>query len=156
VVENHRKALSHQGIRFNILHALYQKHYGGQPGHIQITDEIIREAGLNNIDKNLVIGDIIYLKDKHLINGTKTPLGDAYPRWMIITSSGIDFVDNVIARFIEGIENLQVSGQVKSHVKELAKESNITKRIKVVIDYAQSVTALWLNIMSIANRLQGF
>jgi hypothetical protein len=122
--------LNHQEIRFHILRVLYQKHYGGQLNQLQTTDKVIEEAGLGDVDKNVVTGDIVYLKDKHLVNGTKTPLGYAYPPWMTITSSGIDFVDNVINTFLRDAEKMHTSDEVKSHIKKLAEEGNMLKKNK--------------------------
>jgi hypothetical protein len=146
--------MNHDEIRFNILRILYQKHYGGELKQLQTTDEIIQEAGLGNIDKNVAAGDIVYLEDKNLINGT-TPLGHAYPPWISITSSGIDFVEVVINTFVKDVEITQVTEKVKSDVRELAQEGNRSKKIKSIVDYAQTVTALWLNIINIVSRLQG-
>ena len=87
--------MEHQEIRFRILSTLYQKHYSEQLGHPQDTEKIIQEAGLNNINKNDVNGDVVYLEDKRLITATKL-LGHDYPPSISITSYGIDFVENVV------------------------------------------------------------
>jgi hypothetical protein len=80
--------LDHAEIRFRILYILYQKYYSEQLGHPQITENIIMEAGLNQINKNVLYGDIIYLENKGLIHG-EFMLGHAYPPWIRITSSVI-------------------------------------------------------------------
>lgn len=68
--------MNHQEIRFNILHALYQKHYSNrQLGQLQNTDKIIQEAGLEYIDKNDVGVDIVYLESNYLLKGGKHSIG---------------------------------------------------------------------------------
>ena len=61
--------MNHREIRFNILHNLYQKHYSDQLKHPQMTDMIIQDSDLGNLDRNLVYGDIVYLVDSGLATG---------------------------------------------------------------------------------------
>jgi hypothetical protein len=66
----------------------------------QVTDKIIEEAGLQFVEKNLVYGDIVYLKQSNLIKGLDV-LGQAYPYAITITNLGIDVVDRMISDFIK-------------------------------------------------------
>ena len=120
--------MNHQKIRFNILHTLYQKHYRYQIEYPQNTDEIIKEAGLGDIDKDDVAGDIVYLEGKYIIKGEPL-IGKKYSLWIKITSAGIEFVEKVIDRFIENIENTRADNdEAKFKVKELSKEKIYLKR----------------------------
>jgi hypothetical protein len=147
--------MDHNAIRFRILHALYQKHYSPQLQHLQNTGKIIEEAGLANIDKYEVTGDITYLEEKHLIKGNSF-IGDTYPPWVKITSYGIDFVEMVFDRFAQNFQKENIDNESKSEVRQLLNESNsMSSKIQRVVDLSQKYTGLWLNIMQIAGSLFG-
>lgn len=80
--------------------SLYLKHYGGQLGHPQATMKIVQESGLEHFDKNLVYGDIVYLKNGDYVKGMDI-LGQAYPYTLNITNKAIDLVNNVIDKFLD-------------------------------------------------------
>jgi hypothetical protein len=64
--------VNHAKIRFNILLYLYQKHYSHRLGHEQPVDEIIGAAGLSNIDRSAIYGDVIYLNNRDLLLANAT------------------------------------------------------------------------------------
>ncbi|MDF0682453.1 MAG: hypothetical protein P0116_15965 [Candidatus Nitrosocosmicus sp.] len=90
----------HQEIRFRILLTLYNKHYSNMLGHIHPTESVIEESELNDIDKNVIYGDIVYLEDSELIIG-QGPIGSNHSLAIKITHKGIDYVDKAINEFIE-------------------------------------------------------
>jgi hypothetical protein len=147
--------MDHNEIRFKILQTLYQKHYSPELEQPQVTEKIIQESGLGDIDKNHVAGDIVYLENKYLIKGMPL-IGHIYSPWIKITSSGIDFVEMVIDRFTRNFENENIDNESKSKVRELLKENNNrSDKIQKVLDLAQRSTGLWLNIMQIVGSLFG-
>jgi hypothetical protein len=95
--------MEHKEIRARILLKLYEKYYSEQLGRPQMTTNVIQEAGLDSIDKNLVYGDIVYLKNGGLIDG-KHAIGMAYPFAISITNSGIDKAEQYISNFIDYLE----------------------------------------------------
>ena len=146
--------MNHQQIRFNILYTLYQKHYSPELEQPQDTEKIIQESGLENIDKNQVVGDIVYLEDKNLIKGMPL-VGHVYSPWIKITSYGIDFVENVVDAFVEKIEGSDTNDEVKSRIKELSKETDNSKKIKSIMEFAKTNTGLLTDLLSIAKYFLG-
>jgi pantothenate kinase len=107
---------------------------------------------LIDIDKDDV-GDIVYLEGKYIIKGEPL-IGKKYSLWIKITSAGIEFVEKVIDRFIENIENTRADNdEAKFKVKELSKENNISKKVKSIIEFAKTNTDLWLEILNIMGLL---
>jgi hypothetical protein len=147
--------LEHQEIRFRILSTLYQKHYSEQLGYPQNTEKIIQEAGLSEIAKSDVNGDVVYLEDKRLIKAAMKPLGHAYPPFITITSYGIDFVEKVVNQSIISIDGTDIDSRTKSEVKEISKEDSPSAKIKNLVEYAKLHTDLWLNITKIAGQFFG-
>jgi len=107
-----------------------------------------------NIDKNQVAGDIVYLEDKNLINGMQL-VGHVYSPWIKITSYGIDSVENVVDTFVENVEESGTNDEVKSRIKELSKETDNSKRIKSIIEFAKTNTGLLADLLSIAKSFLG-
>jgi preprotein translocase subunit Sec63 len=133
---------------------LYQKHYSPELEQPQDTEKIIQESGLENIDKNQVVGDIVYLEDKNLIKGMPL-VGHVYSPWIKITSYGIDFVENVVDAFVEKIEGSDTNDEVKSRIKELSKETDNSKKIKSIMEFAKTNTGLLTDLLSIAKYFLG-
>ncbi len=136
------KLLEHQEIRFRILSTLYQKHYSEQLGHPQNTEKIVQEAGLNNINKNDVDGDVVYLEDKCLIKAAMKPIGHVYPPFISITSYGIDFVENVVNQSIISFDSSGLDIQTKREVKEILNDDSPSTKIKNLVEYAKLHTDL--------------
>ena len=84
--------MNNEEIRYAILKALYDRHYNGGAQQHVLTEEIIKDAKLENEDRNLVDANIDYLKKAFLVEGL-TALGVAIPRELKIESSGIDYVE---------------------------------------------------------------
>lgn len=70
--------LEHERIRFKLLFHLYQRHYSEALGHPQNTKEVIVQAGVQFYERNLINGNIVYLKDMNYVDGPST-IGLAYP-----------------------------------------------------------------------------
>jgi hypothetical protein len=101
------------------------------------------------IDKHEVYGDVVYLENKGLIKGTFV-LGSAHPPWIIITSYGIDFVENVINQSIETLDSSNLTDSVKKEIREISNELSPSVKIKRVVEYAQLQREPWVNIVKIA------
>jgi hypothetical protein len=126
--------MKHREIRFNILHNLYQKHYSDQLGHPQLTDTIIQESGLGNLDKNVVYGDIVYLVESGLATGDYV-LGRASPFTIQITTHGIDTVENIVDNLFENVGSEDISSEVKTDMKQISTESSPNVRIRKVWEF---------------------
>jgi hypothetical protein len=147
--------MDHNEIRLKFLHTLYQKHYSPELLQPQVTENIIQESGLGDIDKNHVAGDIVYLEEKGLINGSPV-IGHKYSPNVRITVYGIDFIEKVFDKFARNFENGNIDDESKCKVKELLKEGESTSaRIQKIVDLAQKSTSVWLNIMQIVGPLFG-
>lgn len=92
--------MDYNGIRLRILNFLYQRHFDGQPMRYFELDEIIREAGLEDENRNVINGNALYLYDKKLVAGTRQ-MGVAHPTSLYITASGIDFVEYVFDKTMQ-------------------------------------------------------
>jgi uncharacterized protein YheU (UPF0270 family) len=144
--------VNHQQIRFNILHTLYQKYYSPELEQAQDTEKIIQESGLGDIDKNQVAGgDIVYLENKNLINGMPL-IGHVYSPWIKITSYGVDSVENIVDKFVEK-EGCDTNDEVKSRIKELSQETDTSKKIKSIIEFAKTNTGLLAPYSEIVSRI---
>ena len=95
----------------------------------QVTENIIQESGLVDIDKNQVAGDIVYLEEKGLIKGSPV-IGHKYSPNVRITVYGIDFIEKVFDKFARNFENGNIDDESKSKVKELLKEGESTSTTK--------------------------
>ena len=96
--------MKHQEIRYRILLLLYYKHYSNQLGHPQVTDNVIREAGLEYVDKNFVYGDIVYLVESSLVKAKMEMLGKPYPGALIISAKGINVAEHMVEDFIKFLD----------------------------------------------------
>jgi hypothetical protein len=147
--------MDHNEIRFKFLHTLYQKHYSPELLQPQNTENIIQESGLGDVDKNQVAGDIVYLEEKHLIEGTPL-IGHKYSPNVRITVYGIDFVQKVFDRVNRDLESENIDNESKTKIRELLQEGESTPtKIQKFVDFAQKSTALWLNTMQIVGFLFG-
>lgn len=119
--------MKHEEIRFRILFTLYIKHYSNELGHPQLTTQIIKDAGLEYVEKELLYGNIVYLRDRDWVKGMDI-LGQAYPYTLTITSMGIDEIDKKIDEFL----------------KFLKKESNQEyDQIEAISSFAGKLGQMW-------------
>ena len=147
--------MEHQEIRFKILYNLYEKHYSEELGHHQQTDKVIEESGLSKEDKNDVYGDVVYLENKGLIKG-QSALGHAYPQWMIITSYGIDTVENAVDNFMKNIDSIDLKPQAKKDIKDISERKQSTSaKIKIVFNYLDRLNLVILLANEIAKIASG-
>jgi len=121
--------MNHDEIRFRILHDLYQKYYSGGLLRYYSTDSVIKESGLGDIDINIVLGDVLYLKNKGLIRGMMV-IGTAYPIQISIESHGIDTLENFVTRSVNTITSSDLDINSKQEVEEIKKEENVQTKIK--------------------------
>jgi hypothetical protein len=116
--------MNHQEIRFNILYHWYNKQYSKELGNPQTTDKIIEETELKNIDKHIVYGDVVYLKQSGDIKSLEDSIGDTYPHWIEITNYGIDKVDHITNNIIKNIDIDNENIEILSEIKTLPTEQN--------------------------------
>lgn len=81
-------------IRFKALAFLKKQHFSGKMMHLIDVEEVIKGSNLENVDRNQVLANILYLYDKDLVNGTKQ-LGVAHPTSIYINKNGIDKHDEM-------------------------------------------------------------
>jgi hypothetical protein len=86
----------------------------------------------------LVYGDIVYLKESNQIKGTDI-LGQAYPYTVIITTRGIDKVENMFKQFLQYLKECDNERLRLEHKTLVAMgicsgiSSDILKEIKRII-----------------------
>ena len=114
--------MEHNEIRIRILHTLYQRYYGGGVGTYYIPKDITYEAGLDGINDDLILGDIIYLKTKNLLEGLGST-GTMTPAGIMITVSGIDMVEKVMGQSLEEFEKQTKDKTSIKEIEEIKKES---------------------------------
>ncbi len=93
-------------IRYRFLKAHYDRFYAGKTEQHANTDEIIKEAGLDNEDKGALIGNIQYLVDGFYVEGIK-PLGATYHTSLKLQPRGIEFVEEHNQELREIHDNLR-------------------------------------------------
>lgn len=81
-------------IRFRILAFLKKQHFSGKMMYFIDVEEVIRGSNLEDVDKNQVLANILYLYDKDLVNGTRQ-LGVPHPTSIYINKNGIDKYDEM-------------------------------------------------------------
>ncbi len=131
--------MNHQEIRFSILHYLYNKHYGKELGHHHNVEDIITKTRLKNIDRDLIYGDIVYLKDKGLVDGVIS-IGDTYPTHIMITAYGIDVVDNISNEIVQNLKN---SIENQQEINPIINESNQKTKTEKVWEYVKANPAFF-------------
>ena len=84
-------------VKFRILFILYTKHYGGQPGHPQLTSDVIKEADLSHRDILFVNGEIAHMVQTGLVQGANYLTAPNYT--LRISGKGINEVKKWIMKF---------------------------------------------------------
>ena len=123
--------MDYNGIRLRILNFLYQKHFAGQPMHYFEVDEIIRESGLENENRNVIDGNTLYLYDKKLVAGTRS-MGVAAPTSLYITASGIDFVEYV---YNNTIQKMTLDQRDTTELQQIEREPDHPSQIRRFFTY---------------------
>jgi hypothetical protein len=110
-----------------------------------MTDSLIDDSGLGEIDKNLVYGDIMYLADSGLVKG-QYMLGRASPFAIQITNHGIDVVESIIDDFVQDLETAKIGNDVKTDMRQISTENSPNIRIKKVWEYVKEHPDFILNV----------
>ena len=84
-------------VKTRILLILYKKHYSGQPGHPQLTSDVIKEADLSHHDIPFVKGEIAHLVQTGLVQGANYLTAPNYT--LSISGMGINEVKKWIMKF---------------------------------------------------------
>jgi hypothetical protein len=110
-----------------------------------MTDTIIQDSGLGNLDRNLVYGDIVYLVESGLATGDYI-LGRAAPFTIQITTHGIDTVESIIDNLMENVNTADISSEAKKDIKQISAESSPNIRIRKVWEYVKTHPDFVLNV----------
>lgn len=128
--------MNHDEIRFRVLFNLYSSHFAGKVKNWMHIDDVIDEAGLKEADRNMVMGDVVYLKEKHLIEIRGMAYSDesaTVPERMRITAYGIDSIEEIVSEqtrkeqeyrsWHRGMGAALANPEVRKMVKEVKKEA---------------------------------
>jgi hypothetical protein len=141
----HVSILNHQEIRFRVLYALYQIYYGGKRYDVQQTEHVIKQAGLAEVDKNDVYGDLVYLQRKKLID-TMQPLGMTFPMTMIINEKGIDAVESIMEQSISTLRQADDS-ETKKNLDTILEEVSPSGRLTKLFEYMKKRPDLFVAVI---------
>jgi len=137
--------LNHQEIRFYTLFYLYQKHYSDELGRYHQVEKIIEETPLEEIDKSVIYGDIVYLQDSQLIKGVY-PVGYNHPPAITITNLGIDYIDKIVNEFVE---------EQKKEFEQLRNERNPKTKAKNMFEIVKSNQSLISTFINFLSKFSG-
>lgn len=112
---------------------------------MQNTENIIKESGLEVIDKDDVYGDVVYLERKKLI-GSIHPVGMTYPLMIMINVDGIDAVDIIMDQSLEALRN-KTNDDTKRDLQDILNESNPNDKIHKFINYVKNRPELFVSIV---------
>ena len=99
--------VNNEEIRYQLLKTLYDRHYNVKPDTPVATEEVIKEAGLENEEKNVVDANIVYLKEGYYAEGLGNQPRSAVPLMLQINPSGIEFVEERNKDYREYHDNLR-------------------------------------------------
>jgi len=122
-VEDRNQAMAdyHGKLRFKILSALYEFHFGGNIGRFSSSLELAEQLSSTEEEKKQILADIIYLGDRGYINPHYAS-GTYYPRWISIQNSGIDVVDSIFQQSFEDLEAAEIESSVQHEIEEIKNE----------------------------------
>lgn len=112
-------------IQLRILKFLHDKHFAGEMMHYFDVDEIISGAGLENVSKDAVHGNLLYLHNKKFVIGMRT-LGVAHPISAYISELGID-------EYTRLTNSDRPRSEVASEIGNTKKTRNLTYWTKVLV-----------------------
>lgn len=127
--------MNHDEIRFRVLSNLYHSQFDGRVKNWIHLDDVIEGAGLQEADRNAVLGDVVYLSDKRLldIQGRNVSDDSTVPESMRITSYGIDHLEDLVGEqlrkeqeyrsWLGGKGKILEDPQVKEMAEKIAKEA---------------------------------
>lgn len=134
------------------MYYLYNKHDSEELGSAQVVDSIIQDTELKNVDKNVVYGDV-YLEESGYVRAISSEIGYSYPRRIIITSHGIDTVDNITYQIIEDITNQQVVENIQYDIKKISDEPNPKSKITKLWKYAKANPSFFSTVIEKVLRI---
>lgn len=145
--------MDHQEIRFQILYYLYNKHYSGELGKYQYIDEIVRETELRDIERNLIRGNVDYLKDSGFIKGRRIIDNYGYPNSVVITNYGIQTIENVIKQIIKEIKSQQDNEDVQNKIDTISADAHSKNRVNRIWEYIKSKPEFFSDITERALKI---
>jgi hypothetical protein len=123
--------MDYNEIRLRILNFLYQQHFAGKAMRYCELEDIVKEAGLEKEDPNVINGNALYLYNKKLVVGTRQ-MGVAQPTSLYINENGIDFVEQVCDKTIQ---KMRADKKDILELDKIEKESNHATKIGRFIRY---------------------
>jgi hypothetical protein len=146
--------MDHQEIRFQILYYLYNKHYSGEFGTYQSIDGIVRETELRAIERNLIRGNVDYLKDSGFIKGRRMINNYGYPKSVVITNYGIQTIENVIKQIIKEIKSQQQDNEdVQNKIDTISADAHSKNRVNRIWEYIKSKPEFFSDITERALKI---
>ena len=123
-------------LRLKILFRLYYNYYENTARPL-VTQNLKNEEEFTYIDPKQFYGDIIYLKNKGLINGTDV-LGLSYPYTISISPLGIELVETTIDEYKLFLKSLKEkddseASQILAQIEAVEKTAEFTTVIKNII-----------------------
>jgi hypothetical protein len=122
---------------------LFQKYYAGERYKMQNTEDIIKEAELEKIDREDVYGDVAYLDKKGLFKSINL-VGMTYPKMITINTQGIDIIDSIIEQTIRELRK-EHTDDTRRNLEEILNESNPNDRIRKLFNYLKDRPDLFAN-----------
>jgi len=122
-VEDRNQSMAdyHGKLRFKVLSALYEFHFGGNIGKFTSSLELAEKLSSGEEEKKQILADIIYLGDRGYIN-PQYASGTYYPRWVSIQNSGIDVVDGIFEQSFEDLQAAEIESSAQKEIEEIKNE----------------------------------
>lgn len=136
------KSNLHWNIRFRILAILYDDYFSDRINEPKLVNpNLVNELANLQVNKNLIFGDVIYLKEKYFISGYSM-FGFHYPVRVKIETAGIQFVESVINNSLLQIADTTTSAEEKKELEQIAKELDKKTKFERFIKLIQENTTL--------------
>lgn len=132
---------------------MYNKHYSGEFGKYQSIDGIIRETELRAIERNLIRGNVDYLKDSGFIKGRRMINNYGYPKSVVITNYGIQTIENVIKQIIKEIKIQQDNEDVQNKIDTISADAHSKNRVNRIWEYIKSKAEFFSDITQRALKI---
>ena len=134
--------MDHREVRVKILASLYEWFYSGHTGKMRRIDTIVQEAGLTEVDRNLVNGEVEYLRSGGFVNYSTHRTPDGITAGINISAKGIDYIDNIIDEVIkQNFELASIEGKM-----------NVSK-LKQTLELAQTSSNLLNSLLAIVTKV---
>ncbi len=135
--------MDHREVRVKILANLYDWFYSGHTGKLRRIDTIVQEAGLTEVDRNLVNGEVEYLRSGGFVNYSSRRTPDGITAGINISWKGIDYIDNVLDAVIK---------QNSKELSDVGSKMNVSK-LKQTLELVQNSSNLLNSLLNIVTKV---